>query len=244
MDSDLIIARIDDTVNICQRTNKPKFLGFLSCEEAVLVQKYLEKRDLSFGFGGGYENPQRVLLGCFPEWMDYEEYPITAVTFKFRKSDSLGHRDVLGSLMALGIKRESVGDILIDEGRAIVFVIKDIAEFVITQTEKIGRVGVTAELGYTGQLPKQSALAEFTDTIASARLDCVVSSVASLSRGAAAEKITAGLVCVNSVVCEKITHNVNNGDIITVRGKGKFILSSIDGKTRKNRVILQYKKYI
>lgn len=244
MESSLLFARIDDTAEICRRTNKCKYLGFLSREQAVAVKTYLEKRDVRFNLFGGYEDAQRVMLGCFPDWAQGDEFPITAVTLKYRKIDNISHRDVLGSLMGLGINRESVGDILIEEGRAVVFLTEDIVNFVLSQLEKVGRTGVTVSLGFEGYLPEGDKLTELSTTVASERLDCVVSALAGISRGIAVEKIIGGLVSVNSFINEKITYSVSAGDIITVRGKGKFIVSSLDGRTRKNRVILNYKKYI
>lgn len=243
METELLKARVEDTADICDKTNKPKYLGFLSCEQAVLVKKMLETRKIDFSFFGGYEQAQRVMLGCFPDWMDDYFYPIEAITFKFRKTDVLGHRDFLGSLMSLGIVRESVGDILIEEGRAVVFVSEDICDYIISQTEKIGRIGVTAEKGFCEPLPEKSTMSEFSQTVASLRLDCVVSVLAHLSRSEADRKITEGLVSVNSVVCEKATKNLCDGDIVTIRGHGKFVIDSTEDKTKKNRIVLKYKKY-
>jgi len=244
MDSSMLFARVDDTADICRRTNKCKYMGFLSGEQAVAVKNYLEKRNVKFNLFGGYCGAERVMLGCFPDWAEGTEFPISAVTFKYRKIDNLSHRDFLGSLMGLGITREKVGDILIEEGRAVAFLDEDIVNFVISQLEKIGRTGVTVSLGFEGELPIGDKLTESSTTVASARLDCVVSAISGLSRGVATEKISQGLVSVNSFVTEKITYSVSEGDIITVRGKGKFIISSLDGRTRKNRVVLNYKKYI
>lgn len=244
MESELLYARIADTADICERTNRCKYLGFLSAEQAAAANKYLEKRNVRFSLWGGYADAQRVMLGCFPEWASGDEFPITAVTFKYRKTDILSHRDFLGSLMGLGINREAVGDILIEEGKAVAFLSEDIADFVLNQLEKVGRVGVTLSVGFEGSLPEGDTLASFSTTIASERLDCVVAALAGISRNSATEKITQGLVCVNSFPTEKITLSVNEGDIITVRGKGKFIITSLDGRTRKNRVILNYQKYI
>lgn len=244
MDSDIFLARVDDTADIAYKASRCKYLGFLSSEQAVAAEKRLKNRNVRHGFYGGYDGAQRVMLGCFPDWAAGDEYPVTALTFKYRKSDELSHRDFLGSLMGLGLTRESVGDILVDEGKAVVFLCEDIADFVLKQITKIGRVGVTAVLGVDGELPKGGTLAEFTDTVASARLDCIVAALGNMSRGAAADKIEAGLVSLNSFAVEKITLNIAEGDIINIRGKGKFIISSLEDRTRKNRVVLKYKKYV
>lgn len=244
METELLIARISDTIEICERTNKPKFFGFLSLEQTVLAQRFLENQSVSYRLFGGYEGAQRVLLGCFPDWAEDFSFPITAITFTFRKTDTLSHRDFLGSLMALGLKREAVGDILVENGRAVVFLMTEIKEYVLNQVSKIGRTGVTLSEGYSLPLPQINKMIEVTDTIASNRLDCVVSSVSSVSRGVANELIEQGLVSVNSVVCQKPTKLIVEGDVLTVRGKGKFTICSLSGKTKKQRTVLVFKKYI
>ena len=244
MDSDLLLARATDTADIAYKTSRPKYLGFLAPEQAVAVEKLIRNRNVRYGFFGGYEGASRVMLGCFPDWVDEEEYPVAAITFKYRKIDKLSHRDFLGSLMGLGLTRESVGDILVDDGRAVVFLSEDIADFVMKQTVKIGKVGVTAVLGVEGDLPGGSKMAEFSETVASLRLDCVVAALGNMSRGTAVEKIETGLISINSFVVEKITHLVSEGDVINIRGKGKFVIGSLEDKTRKNRVVLKYKKYV
>ena len=244
MESELLTARLSDTADICERTNKPKFFGFLSPEQAVLAQKYLEKRSVNYSFFGGFSDAQRVMVGCFPDWADGESFPICAITFTYRKTDILTHRDFLGSLMALGIKRETVGDILVENGRAVVFLSDDVKKFVLSQISKIGRVGVALSEGFCEPLPQISKMVDASDTIASNRLDCIVSVLASASRTKACELIENCFVSVNSVICEKTTKLVESGDIINVRGKGKFVITSLSGKTKKQRTVLEFKKYI
>lgn len=243
MDSEIFIARINDTLDIAQKTSKPKFLGFLSLEEAALAKKTLEKHNASFCLFGGYEAAQRVMLCCMPDWCDCAEFPITAVTFTYRTADELRHRDFLGALMALGIVRESVGDILVENGKAVVFIKNEVLPFVKANVSKIGKVGVILTEGFTQPLPQGDSLINASATVSSLRLDCVVSAVANLSRGAANELIEAGFVSLNSQVCEKSTRQINNGDVLTVRGKGKFIIGNTSGKTRKDRTVLEFKKY-
>lgn len=244
MDVSLLKAKICDTASLCEKNSAIRFLGFLSEEQAVFAENVLKNARVEYCFFGGYDGAKRVMLGCFPKGVNKNGFPIVPVTFQFRKSESLSHRDFLGSLMALKISRESVGDILIGEGTATAFVTKEVAPLVLDEITKIGKVGIKTFEGITGELPKPQSLAEFTDTVASLRLDCVVAAICDYSRSTACEKIELGLVAVNSVATEKITREINSGDIITVRGKGKFIIESVDGKTRKNRNILKYKKYI
>ncbi len=244
MEGELFVARIGDTADICKKTSKPKFLGFLSAEQAVLATQIVSKFDVDFKLFGGYLDAERLILGCFPDWMEEREFPICAITFNFRKADKLQHKDFLGSLMALGIKRETVGDILIEDGRAVAFVVDEIADYAIREITKIGRTGVTLEKGFNEPLPQKSTLKCFTETVASLRLDCVVSAVAKISRTAAVQKINDGLVAVNSVTAEKHTKLIADGDILTVRGSGRFVIEATSDRTRKDRTILKYKKYV
>ena len=244
METELLTARIGDTADICDNTMRPKFLGFLSPEQAVLATNILSKRNIKFSFFGGYDDAQRVVLGCFPDWAEEFSFPITAVTFSSRKTHALQHKDFLGSLMGLGIKRETVGDILVEEGRAVAFLLDEISDYVLNEVEKIGRTGVTLAVGYNKPLPQKGELKEFTQTVASLRLDCVVSAVADLSRNVADQKIKDGMVSVNSVTVQKSTKTVCDGDILTVRGSGKFIIASTTDRSRKDRIILKYKKYV
>ena len=243
MESEILIARICDTFDISQRTNKPKFFGFLSQDEAALAKKTLEKRNASFALWGGFDGAQRVMLCCLPDWCTAADFPILAVTFNYRTADTLRHRDFLGALMSLGITRESVGDILLQDGRAVVFLKSEILPFVLSNVSKIGRVGVTAKEGFCEPLPESDRLISASLTVSSPRLDCVVSALAGVSRSKADELISFGFVSVNSVVTEKSTKQITDGDVISIRTKGKFIIESTSAKTKKDRTILEFKKY-
>ena len=244
METELFIARVGDTADICEKTLRPKYISFLSAEQAVLASGILSNRGVDYAFWGGYDAAERCVLGCFPDWMEDKAFPISPITFSYRKSDELRHKDFLGSLMALGIKRDTVGDILIEDGRAVAFVLNDIAEYILSEVTKIGRIGVTATLGFEEPLPQRNELKEFAETVSSLRLDCVVSAIAGVSRTIATEKINFGFVAVNSVTAQKITKTIADGDIITVRGSGKFIIDSTADRTKKDRIVLKYRKYV
>ena len=244
MESELLRARVEDLISGCINSSSPRFIGFLSQEETSFV-KTLKRFDTRFVFFGGEEMSERLFLCVAPENFDITEsaFPITALTFTFRTADTLSHRDVLGSLMALGIKRETVGDILIEQGRAVVFVAREIAKYVAEQISRIGRVGVTVSYGFEYPLPQRYERVRETSTVASLRLDCVVATLIKGSRNKAAELIVGKYVTVNSALCEKTTKAVASGDKISVRGYGKFSISSIDGTTRKGRIVLTTETY-
>ncbi len=244
MHESLLAPRIEDALNITDKTGAPHFVGFLTpeqCAQATLVAA--GRRHL---FSGGYEQSDRKIFAALPDWCDedFATFPITPVTVTFRSSDKLSHRDFLGTLMSLGITRESVGDILIEAGRAVIFLNSDIYSYVSANLEKVGGVGVQLSEGFSEPLPGLGRLADFSDTVSSLRLDCVVCALAGISRAGAVQFIELKKVSVNGTVSEKTTKTVGEGDKITLRGVGKFIIGDVSGLSKKGRVILHYKKYI
>ncbi len=244
MDADLFPARVRDTAQLCERTATPRFLGFLTPSEAAVALTVIRGFSCKTAFFGGYESAERTVLACLPDWCEEPDFPITAVTLKYRTCDRLTHRDFLGSLMGLGITRESVGDILCEPGRAVIFLSNDILRYVTEQLRKVGAVGVEITPGAEEPLPQVSKKVSATDTVASLRLDCVVSALCGCSRKAASEYISHGLVRIGSVACDKGTHTVAAGDSVTVRGVGKFSIENVDSLSRKGRIILKYSKYV
>ena len=243
MDIKLLSARVNDLKEIVYKSNSPKFFGFLTPEESTAAIKYF-RLDEKYSLYGGYADAERVMLGVLPDWCEEATFPIRAITFTYRECDSLSHRDVLGSLMGLGITRETVGDILVEKGRTVVFMSDDVAKFVLTQINKVGNVGVTLSEGYYDPLPQLGKKQEFSVTVASTRADCIVSAICNMSRSQAAEKIADGLVLVNSLCVAKPTFTINAGDKITVRQKGRFEIVSHDGYSKSGRIILKYNKYV
>ncbi|MFR0870643.1 MAG: YlmH/Sll1252 family protein [Oscillospiraceae bacterium] len=171
-------------------------------EREAAVARYAVRGELAFF--GGYDGAARtvcgVLEGTYAQEMSLEDvFPVGAVTFTFRKSDKLTHREFLGALLSLEIKRELLGDILVAEGYAVVFVYETAIELV-SRVDRIGRVGVTAEVGITKPLPEQKM--ERRDvTVSSLRLDCIVAAAANTSREKSAALIKSGMVSADHTPC-------------------------------------------
>mgnify|MGYP001702990293 CR=1 FL=1 len=246
-EDEVLLARVYERITLAAQRNVPANTCFLSKREQMLAQELVRGED--FRFFGGTELSEREVCCYLPEYLDEswlysQDGPIAAVRASFFENDKLTHRDFLGSLMGSGIKRETVGDILIEEGRAVVFVCGDVKEYILNQVEKIGRVGVNMTEGCSFPLPEGDRLEEFTATAASDRIDCIAASLCGLSRSKICELIAAGLITVNSVSVSKPTKSIAAGDVISVRGKGRYIAVSLDGRTKKDRIIIKYKKYI
>ena len=157
----------------------------------------------------------------------------------------LTHRDYLGSLMGLGIKRGMIGDIIIRDDGADIIVMKEIADFLLINYEKAGRTNLKLEIADITELNTGIVnIEEKHDTVASLRLDNLVSSVFSLSRSRAQEAIKAGLVFVNSAPAAKPDMQLTEGDKLVLRGRGKAVLRKVQGKTRKDRIYISFDRYL
>lgn len=245
-EDNLLIARLQDALVLSSKKQFPSFIGFLNEHEISVILQSLKKEKVSnYRFFGGYNDSERCILAVAQRNVDIEDYyyPITGLSFLYKPEYTLSHRDFLGSLMALGIKRELIGDILTGNGRAVVFVKDSIKDYVITQIQKIGKVGVTVSEWDGIELPVKNQSEIINCTVSSARLDCIVSAVMPFSREKSATLIKQGIVFVNSIAIESVSCEVKCGDKISVRGNGKFVVGEFSGLTKKGRLKLTVEKY-
>ena len=244
MDRELLLARAEDTANHTRLRDIPCFLGFLTEEEASIIAAYFKSKGINHSFFGGFPEAERRYLACLPSWCIECDFPIVGISFSFKECYTLSHRDFLGALMSLGITRECVGDILVEKGRAVVFLNKDMAPFVVSQIEKVGNVGVDVQVGFSFPLPSFGKKQEFVSTVSSMRLDNVVCALCGVSRNEAAKLIEDKRVSVCGIVQEKLSKTVSNGDRISVRGKGFFTVVDCTDLSKKGKIILKYEKFI
>ncbi len=237
-------AHIADLQAQSIRSGVPRFSAFLNEREARIADCSVKGEVCLFG---GYEGASRCvcgfLQGTYAEELEPADiFPICGVTFTYRKNDPLSHRDLLGALVGLGIKRELVGDILTAEGYSVVFV-HDTVEELVLHMDKVGRVGVTAEKGVTKPLPQQQFTVIDT-TVSSLRLDCIVSAATNSSRERSASLIRSGLVNADFSPCLNISSEVKQNTVISIRGSGRYRLGEVCGETRKGRIHIKIYKYI
>ncbi len=246
MDSSLLLSRAEDAVRLCDVRNYPHFLGFLDQSEQAAITRHLKRTDQSFLFYGGHKDAERCFLGVFPSYMetDLSLFPLEAVAFHYRKERALTHRDVLGTLMSQGLRREAVGDILCGEGCAVVYLKEEVSPYIGDQVDKIGGEGVRVERHYTGVLPESHGYAPLSDTIASARLDAVVKALIHGSREQAASLIRSQQVSVDHRPILSLSATVSEGSVISVRGCGRFVIDRIGPETKKGRLHFAARKYI
>lgn len=251
IDEKNLIARAEDTAQLCQKQYSPKAFGFLTPAECATIKRNFSTKDfdadLCFKFFGGYQDAERCLFLAFPEYAEetVDAEFISLIEIKGRDIGTLNHRDFLGGILGLGIKREKIGDILCLEDRCAVFVLSDIAEYIVTNLDKVARCGVAAQVKslYDIELPKRR-FEEIHATVAALRLDCVIAAALKTSRAVAAEIIRGKRVSVNwQEVCE-ISEKVSSGDVLSVRGAGRFRLTNEMRETRKGRISVCIEKFI
>lgn len=245
----LFSARLTDMVSRCDRDYSPVFSSFLDerqCAEAELWCR-ANAGSLKYLLWGGYEDARRKMLAVYPDYLDdeiKELFPMKCLTFTFRDEDTLTHRDFLGSFMAQMLRREVIGDIVVDAGIAQTLVTDIAADAITASVTKIGRVGVKITDSRQFELENAQKYQDMSGTVASLRLDCVVSLAARISREKAAELIRTDRVDVNHITADSVSKELSEGDILSIRGCGRFILSGINGETKKGRIHIILKKFI
>ena len=241
----LLQAKLEDAVRISEK--RPHFIGFLDEAQQFQAEQYLmSKKDCSVMLWGGHEEAERKVIGFFPEYMEPSEeaFPLSAVSFTYRKTESHGHRDFLGAFMNLGVTRSSVGDILVGEGYTVAFVKEGMSQLFLQNLSKIGRTGVSVAEGCSRPLPAGRQLEPFTGIVASLRLDCVTACLLRCGREKAAETIRQGMVSVNHSENCSASYRLKPGDTVSIRKKGKFVLDLADARTGKGRLIVEFRKYL
>ena len=199
---------------------------------------------------GGYEGAERQMLVYLPDYLEEdalydEDSPIVCLRAEFFQGDSLSHRDFLGALMGAGIGRETVGDICVDSGSCDFFVTGEIAPYILQSFTSAGRTRLRMR-----QIPLSEAhipepeVKEIRDTLASLRLDSVISAGFRIGRSLAAQHVSAGKAAIDGLPCEKPDKAVAEGMKISVRGLGKIKLANVNGQTKKGRISVIIHRYV
>lgn len=219
------------------------FSEFLNMEEeSVLSALHF---NINYCLFGGYDGAERC-IAAFGYDCEEADFPISMIKVepvspKF--ADKLSHRDFLGSLMGLGIKREVLGDIVISDNTGYIFCLNTIAGYIVQELSKVRHTIVKCSIA--DALPDSAVKTpeEEQMVVASERLDVLVAAVYHFSRSAVKELFVARRIYVNSRICENFSYIPKEKDIISVRGKGRFVYNGVIGKTKKDRNIISVGVY-
>lgn len=247
-DEKLLIARCEDLFSLCDKYCCPRFSGFLDGAEQALIQ---DKMVFPYGYNtmifGGFADAEKKILGVFPEWMEAntEEFPIKCLKIEGGFTRRLTHRDYLGTIMSLGIVPSKLGDIIVSEGFAYALLHSDIADYVAENVHKIGNQGVKITIiDDMSEIHIERRYKTFGTVCASERLDAVAAAAANVSRSISAGLIESGKVKLNHREITKTSVSVKEGDLLSIRGHGRFLIDKFGSETRKNRLHIIFKQYI
>lgn len=202
--------------------------------------------DVNLAFLGGSSHAERCRALLTQSYIQVTDDMFQLALFQVhypKKFVTLTHRDVLGALMNIGVKREKFGDIFIRDETIQFVAASEIADFIQWNVEKIGRATVQIErIPLTDHIIPKKNWEEKLDTVSSMRLDAVIAQLYHFSRNKVCSHIEKGQVTVNWKTVDHPSFLVAEGDYITVRGFGRTKIKKIKGKTRKNNIRLQYKR--
>ena len=244
MGDDIFVNRINDVYRLCEKYHSPRFSKFLDEEE---ISRLKSEGFLGGVLFGGYEGCERKILGAFPDWMEpsFDEFPIKALHIIKRYEKELSHRNYLGTILSLGIERNKIGDILVLDDGAYVFVLDDIADFIKDNIKKISHCGVYIEECNLFDVKIPEKKHELLDVIAAAlRVDAVLAGLLHISRNDAKSYLSSGYVKVNHTEIKEADFEVKENDLLSIRGFGRTEIFSVGNKTRSDRVHITIKKYL
>lgn len=245
----ILLSRTEEMADACRTKYMLTHSVFLDLRQRSLVQQQMKMAGgLTFGFYGGWEDAERVIAVFMPEYIaaetpeehfsaEPEDNPLTVLRMTRKKgSPDLSHRDYLGALMGLGIRREVTGDILVREDGADVIVLRSMADFILSSLSQAGRSSLTVEeIGMEELIVPKTAGKERAVSVASLRLDSLIGAAFGLSRSKSMEAVKSGIVFVNGVETTKPDAVLEEGDKIVLRHKGRVIIQAVGGKTGKGR---------
>ena len=241
MENSELLKRARDLAERCERSGTVCVSGFLSPAEQHELQTRLGYIPCGLVFHGGGENCERAAAFFLPDYMteemlDVSEY-LCAMKLKAYFGQP-GHRDYMGALLGMGIGREWLGDIQVEGDTAYVFCMKSVLRHLLS-IEKAGRYTVKASQVPLEEVPARKVETEsLSFSVMSPRLDAVAAGLFHLSRTEAAKQIAAGTVSLNYGQCLKADCIVKEGDILSLKGKGKGSISGMGGTSRKGRLFV------
>ena len=251
-EDELLLARVLDRLSAGERKNIPASTCFLTGREQELC-KLLVKRAMiqEVYFFGGTPGAERQVACYVPEYFSADEYftsedgPICALRAEISAFDSLDHRDFLGGILGQGIKREVLGDIFVSGDHCDFLVTKEIAPYLLEHLTQVGRAKITLkEIPLSVIDVPQQKTKTIRDTVASLRLDGIMSSGFQIGRGKAQDLISGGKTEVNHMPVLKSDRLIAQGDVISCRGLGKLVVTEIQGQTKKGRTVVVLDRFL
>ena len=248
----LLIAKTIDKYNFCITRRKITYTDFINLTEKIIIEKVLKEEKISNYkfFGGNIENDRNILI-FYPEKIDEKmleknyETILKVIRIFLPNNLKYEHKDYLSGIMKLGIKREKFGDIIVTDYGADIVVLNEVCDILINGLKDLTRFrkAKIEEYSITDIKEVSQGFQEISIVVWSLRLDSFIAEIAKCSRSKSIELISEGKVFLNYINEIKIDRKVQEKDIITIRGKGKYIFDSIQKNTKSGRILVNLKKY-
>ena len=225
------------------------FSDFLNLNELNILHTTPKNMFLSqYKTYGGYDLSERQMAAFLPDALYYDyEYPVRIIEIRplnKRFAEELTHRDYLGAVMNLGIERCKLGDIIVEEGRALLFVKEEMAEYIAEHLTQIRHTSVATTFTAEFNSDYEPDYEELKGTVPSIRLDTVLSIAYPLSRSKLTALIESARVFVNGKLVTSNGYRLKENDMISVRKMGRIAYMGILSETKKGRYMISVRKYI
>ena len=251
----ICLAQILDKIELMQTRGKIEYTDFLDMYQISLVENFLKKIKFeNYKIYGGYDDAERKILIVYPEKYDdnmleknYSKLlKVVRVTLDEEEKGKYSHRNYLGGIVKLGLRREKVGDILVDNDGADIIVVEDFSEILKKELPSLKRFenSKVEKFELKDLRKKEIRIEDVKIIVPSLRLDNIVSDLARTSRSKAAQIIAQERVFVNGQNETKLSKQIKLNDVITIRGKGRFVIKEFDGTTRSGRTVIVVEKYV
>ena len=246
-EGEAVAVKLVDFAAQALKSQKCKLTGFLSPfeqEMAGVIAKSLG--ELNVDFYGGYRGAERQrAVFCYADFRGTPNFEIAVIKAEWNGEFArLGHRDVLGSIMSLGVDREYIGDIIATKDFARLIVDKKMSDYFTANLTQIGSTNVTTTLDELENITaKEERTKEIKSTVASLRVDSIAAAGFGMSRSKAAQEISAEKIKLNWQIVKNASQSVKEGDILSMRGRGRLEVAEIRGQTKKGRVGVLLKRF-
>ena len=245
-----LIGHLKDLANRSYERGIYTYSEFLGMSDQGVLETHRDEFEyVGYTLYGGHELSERCVV-CFgaEAQLGYPPtYPISVVLIRplvEKFSEELSHRDYLGSLMNLGIKRETLGDIRLVDHDAYVFCLDEVSDFICSELTRIRHTRVRAEV-VTADIPELAVtLQEESFPVSSLRIDVVIAALCKKSRKETLDFFEKGEVLLNGRIITKNADVLKPGDVFSVRGFGKFRLESIGGTSKRGRTYISVMRYM
>ncbi len=250
MEDKIILDKILDKAKQAESKGKIEYTDFLDMYQVALVKKFIAQNKMNnVLLYGGYENAERKVAIFYPNNVELnpnDSEILEIVRIKLGKGEKYTHRNYLGGIIKIGMKREKIGDILVAEDGADIIVKSETSKALAQELATLTRFqNSQISIEKIMDIRQPEIKVEEVDIIVpSLRLDSIVSDLAKTSRSKAVEILAQERVFVNGQNETKPSKIIKIGDIITIRGKGRFVIKEMKGNTRSGRNILLVEKYV